>query len=149
MIAKVTGDKLTLTIDGTKGISVVFRYTEEEMLILADEDKPAPDYVKAKMTDKGKVEIINEGEGAYQYGKFYQLEVQKNGQWYYARKIESFAFTMVAILLPGGSSNTEEYDLSHYGTLKPGEYRLAVGAPDACIYAYFTVNADGSFTYPG
>ena len=148
MIAKVTGDKLTLTIDGTKGISVVFRYTDEEMLIPADEDKPGPDYVKAKMVDKGKVEIINEGEGEYQYSRFYLLEVQKNGKWYYARKLETFAYTMEGLLLPGGSSNTEEYTLSHYGTLKPGDYRLAVGNRDACIYAYFSVNADGSFSYP-
>ena len=149
MIATVNGNKLTLTIDGSKGMSVVFRATNEEMLIPADEDKPAPDYVKAKMTDKGKVEIINEGDGEYQYGKFYQLEVKKNGKWCYARARESYVWTAVGIIIPGNSSNTEEYDLSHYGTLKPGEYRLAVGERNACIYAYFTVNADGSFTYPG
>ena len=76
-------------------------------------------------------------------------EVKKNGKWCYARAKESFVWTAVGIIIPGNSSNTEEYDLSHYGTLKPGEYRLAVGESNACIYAYFTVNADGSFTYPG
>ena len=149
MIAKVSGDKLILMIDGKNGTSVTFRYTDEEMLIPVEDVKPGPDYVKAKMIDKGKVEITNESEGGYyEYSKFFRLEVQKNGKWCYARKKELFAFTMQAILLPGGSSNTEEYSLSHYGTLKPGEYRLAICDIDACIYAYFTVNADGSFSYP-
>ena len=77
------------------------------------------------------------------------VEVKKNGKWCYARAKESFVWTAVGIIIPGNSSNTEEYDLSHYGTLKPGEYRLAVGERNACIYAYFTVNSDGSFTFPG
>ena len=148
MIAKVYHNKLTLTIDGRKGTSIVFRATNEEVLIPADDDKPAPDYMKAKMTDKGKVEITNEGDSEYMYGRFYQLEVQKNGKWCYARAIELFVWTAEGIILPAGGSKTEQYDLSHYGNLKPGEYRLAVGAQNACIYAYFTVNADGSFSYP-
>lgn len=149
MIASVYHNKLTLTIDGSKsGSSIVFVHTIEDVLIPADDDKPAPDYMKAKMTDKGKVEITNEGDSEYMYGRFYQLEVQKNGKWCYARAIESFVWTAEGIILPAGGSKTEQYDLSHYGNLKPGEYRLAVGAQNACIYAYFTVNADGSFSYP-
>ena len=136
------------TIDGRKGASIVFRATNEEVLIPADDTKPAPGFMKAKMTGKGKVEITNEGDSEYMYGRFYQLEVQKNGKWCYARAIESFVWTAEGIILPAGGSNTEEYDLSHYGTLKPGEYRLAVGEQNACIYAYFTVKEDGSFSFP-
>ena len=148
MIAKVYHKKLTLTIDGRKGASIVFRATNEEVLIPSDDTKPAPEFMKAKMTGKGKVEITNEGDSEYMYGRFYQLEVQKNGKWCYARAIESFVWTAEGIILPAGGSKTEEYDLSHYGTLKPGEYRLAVGEQNACIYAYFTVKEDGSFSYP-
>lgn len=148
MIAKVKGEKLTLTVDGNKDLSIVFRYTDEQILIPV-EDKEGPSFIKAKMTDKGKVEITNEGTEEYMYGKFYRLEVQKNGKWCYARLVDHYAWTDIGIMLPAGETNTEEYDLKFYGTLKPGEYRLAVGDTDACIYAYFTVNADGSFSYPG
>ncbi|MBO4449937.1 MAG: hypothetical protein J5777_05085 [Clostridiales bacterium] len=146
MIAKVMGDKLTLVMEGRNGASIVFRATEEEMLIPVD-DKTGPDYIKARMTDKGKVEITNEGTEEYTYGKCYQLEVMKNGKWCYARTIESYAWTELAYSLPAGETATEEYNLSHFGTLKPGEYRLAVCNLEACIYAYFTVNADGTYTY--
>lgn len=149
MIASVYHNKLTLTIDGSKsGSSIVFVHTDEDVLIPADDDTPAPEFMKAKMTGKGKVEITNEGDSEYTYGRFYQLEVKKNGKWCYARAVESFAWTAIGIVLPAGATNTEEYDLSHYGTLKPGEYRLAVGEYNACIYANFAVNADGSFSYP-
>ncbi|MCR4774835.1 MAG: hypothetical protein K5869_00510 [Saccharofermentans sp.] len=149
MIASVYHNKLTLTIDGSKsGSSIVFVHTIEDVLIPADDDKAAPEFMKAKMTGKGKVEITNEGDSEYMYGRFYQLEVKSNGKWCYARAKESFAWTAVGIVIPAGATNTEEYDLSHYGTLKPGEYRLAAGEQKACIYAYFTVNADGSFLYP-
>jgi hypothetical protein len=148
MIAKVRGNKLTLTIEGRKGASIVFVATAEKVFIPADDTKPAPEFMKAKMTGKGKVEITNEGDSEYMYGRFYQLEVQKKGKWCYARAIESFAWTAEGIILPAGGSNTEEYDLSHYGKLFSGKYRLAVGEQNACIYAYFTVNDDGSFSYP-
>ena len=148
MIARVKGEKLTLTIDGNKDLSIVFRYTDEQILIPV-EDKEGPDHIKAKMIDKGKVEITNEGDEEYMYGRFYQLEVQKNGKWCYARLADHYAWTDIGIMLAPGATNTEEYDLSYYGTLNPGEYRLAVGDTGACIYAYFTVNADGSFSYPG
>ena len=146
MFARVKGEKLTLTIEGNKDLSIVFRYTDEEIVIPVD-DKTGPDYIKVKMTDYGVVEFTNEGDDTYLYGRFYQLEVQKNGKWCYARYKDHFAWTMEGVLLSPGETNTEKYDLSYYGTLKPGEYRLAVGDIDACIYAYFTVNPDGTYSY--
>ena len=146
MIAKVKGDKLTLTVDGNNELSVVFKCTDEQILIPVNE-KIGPDYIKAKMVDKDKVEITNEGNAEYMYGKFYQLEVQKNGKWCYARVLQHFAYTGIGIMLPAGDTHTEEYDLSFYGTLNPGEYRIALGDLDACIYAYFTVSADGSYSF--
>ena len=146
MIARVKGETLTLTIEGNSDITIVFKYTNEEILIPVD-DKTGPDYIKVKMIDNGVVEFTNESDDTYMYGRFYQLEVQKDGKWCYARYVDHFAWTLEGVILSPGETNTAKYNLSYYGTLKPGEYRLAVGESNACLYAYFTVNADGSYTY--
>ena len=147
MIAKVDEDKLTLTIDGEKGIRIVFVATDEETLIPVD-DEEGPDYMKVKMTGKGTVEFTNESDAEYGFSYFYKLEVLKDGKWYYARYEDYLAWNdNGGIYLFPGATITQEYDLSCYGKLSPGEYRLAVGDEDACLYAYFTVNPDGTFSY--
>ena len=78
----------------------------------------------------------------------YRIGWEKNGKWYYAREKQPYAWTMQGFVLPPKETNTEEYNLEPYGTLEAGEYRLAVGDIDAAVYAEFTVNADGSFSYP-
>ena len=147
MLAQVNGSKLTLTIEGDKDTKISFKYTTDPVLLPVD-DLLAPDYITAKMVGKGKVEITNNGSSEYMYGAFYKLEVNKDGKWYYAREKMPFAYTAIGLLIEPGQTNTEEYDLSVYGDLEPGDYRLAVGDTDACIYAEFTVNADGSYSYP-
>lgn len=146
MIAEVDKDRLTIKVEGMIGTSIVFTATQEETLIPVS-DTEGPDYIKAKVVGNCKVEITNEGDTEYVYGKFYQLEVQKNGKWYYARCVEHYAWNDIGITLVPGATNTEEYDLSYYGKLKPGLYRLAVCNSNECIYAYFTVNVDGSISY--
>lgn len=146
MQAKIIGNTLTLSPEGSED-TVTFKYTSEEILFPA-EDLPGPDYLTAKMVGKGKVEITNNGSSEYMYGAFYKLEVNKDGKWYYAREKMPFAYTAIGLLIEPGQTNTEKYDLSVYGDLEPGDYRLAVGDTDACIYADFTVNSDGSFSYP-
>ena len=147
MQINVSGDKLTLTTTNNKDNKITFSYTDDQILIPVD-DILAPHYIKAKMTGNCKVDITNEGDADYMYGKYSRLEVQKNGKWYYAREKQPYAWTDIGILLPPKETNTEEYNLEHYGTLEAGEYRLAVGDIDAAVYAEFTVNADGSFSYP-
>lgn len=146
MIAEVENDRLTLKIEGMVGTSIVFTATQEEILIPISE-KEGPEYIKANMVGKNKVEITNEGDTEYTYGKYYQLEVQRNGKWYYARCEQHYAWTDIAVILAPGDSNTEEYELSYYGKLKSGWYRLALCNENACIYAYFTVNVDGTISY--
>ena len=147
MIVKVSGNKLTLTNENKDDYSIVFKYTNDKIMIPVEE-KMSPDHIKARMYDNCKVAIKNEGRSTYLYGLCYQLEFQKNGKWYYARYLDHIAWTNLGYYLDGGTSCTMEYDLSYYGKLEPGEYRLAVCDLDAPVYAYFTVNKDGSFSYP-
>lgn len=147
MQAKVSGDRLTLTSDEDKDFNIRFSYTDDQILIPVD-DMLAPHYLKAKMTGNCTVDITNESDSEYMYGKFFRLEVEKNGKWYYAREKQPYAWTAQGLVLPPHETNTEEYSLEPYGSLEAGKYRLAVGDTDAVIYAEFTVNQDGSFSYP-
>lgn len=150
--AKFEGDKLILMTKDKNDLSIVFRHTDEQILLPVNEN-PGPIYIKAKMIDNCKVEITNtEANTVYSYDdSFFRLEVQKNGKWYYVRQKAYFFRTLTNHLtnIDPFETKTEEYDLFRdYDTLAPGEYRLAVFREDANIYAYFTVNEDGSFSYP-
>ena len=149
MDAVVEEDRLILTINDeyADNFSIIFKATDEEKLIPVTE-KEGPDYMKVKMTGEGTVEFTNDSDTVYDYNFFYKLEFLKDGKWYYARyeNYVPWADNGGGFLYPG-SSMTRDYDLSCYGKLSPGEYRLAVGGEDACIYAYFTVNADGTYSY--
>ena len=147
MEAEVDEDKLILTIDDVDGIVVIFKAAEDETLIPVDEYE-GPDYMKVKMTGDGTVEFTNESDTVYDYKFFYKLEFLKDGKWYYARyeNYVPWPDNGGGFLSPG-CSMTRDYDLSCYGKLSPGEYRLAVGDEDACLYAYFTVNPDGTYSY--
>ena len=147
MQAKVSGDRLTLTSDKDKDFNIRFSYTDDQILIPVD-DMLAPHYLKARMTGNCTVDITNESDSEYMYGKFFRLEVEKDGKWYYAREKQPYAWTAQGLVLPPHETNTEKYSLEPYGSLEAGKYRLAVGDTDAVIYAEFTVNADGSFSYP-
>lgn len=147
MDAVVEEDRLILTIDDEDGISIIFKATDEEKLIPVTETE-GPDFMKVKMIGDGTVEFTNESDSVYDYEFFYKLEFLKDGKWYYARyeNYEPWPDNGGGFLYPG-SSMTRDYDLSCYGKLSPGEYRLAVGNEDACLYAYFTVNPDGTYSY--
>ncbi|HSJ38352.1 MAG TPA: immunoglobulin-like domain-containing protein [Planococcus sp. (in: firmicutes)] len=84
-------------------------------------DKP-PSLIKAT--------IKNESQQNYEFGEFYHIEVNKNGEWYIvthsaALFLENQQFTDFGQLLVAGSEVQQPFFIDQLGvTLVPGEYRL-------------------------
>ena len=83
----------------------------------------------------------------WRFGEHYKLEVLINGQWYYVPS-EDYAVHEILYEIEPGAEITRTYDLSPFGELEPGDYRIACGGisfTDNVYYAYFTKTDDGVF----
>lgn len=76
---------------------------------------------------KTKVVITNNSGEDFEYGEYFSLQNQIDGHWYTMPvKAENIAFHDICHILPAGESAEEIYDISIYGPLEPGAYRLVV-----------------------
>lgn len=99
--------------------------------------------------DPFTVEFTNQSDQLWGFGEYYKIEVIKDGRWYYAPNYEPVSVHDLGHELEPGQSSTLIYDLSPYGSLAPGEYRIAcgdIGTGNNVYYAYFTVKTDGSLS---
>ena len=85
------------------------------------------------------VTISNQSELAFDYSAYYALEKEINGQWYVMPA--DLAFIDISYILPAGSQDTFECDLTCYGALEPGSYRLVKDG----LYAAFTLDESGAY----
>jgi hypothetical protein len=67
----------------------------------------------------------NDGSEEFIYGYYYGLQAQVDGQWYNVPVAENFGVIDLASMLPAGSTRQETYNLSFYGDVPDGTYRLA------------------------
>ena len=145
---RVDGDKLTLTSKTTPDYKAIFKYTDDQILIPVEETD-GPDYAKAKMHENFTIDITNDSDNEYYYyWDFYRLEIKKNGIWYYTRTKQEYTIKAVVDPVLPKQTITEEYKLEPWGPVEVGEYRIAIGQLDKSIYAYFTVNQDGTISCP-
>lgn len=97
--------------------------------------------------DEAKVKFTNISDEPWSFGEYYRLEVMFEGQWYYLPS-EDYAVHDLLHEISAGAEYTMTYDLSPFGELAPGDYRIACGGAafnENVYYAYFTKTDDGVF----
>lgn len=100
----ILGEKFTEEVNNLNGVSMhMYKYKATE----------------------GDVELYNDTNQEYQFGEYYDIQVQKDGQWYSLQTKNEIAFEAVAIGLKEGSSCTWDVNWEYaYGALPEGKYRI-------------------------
>lgn len=70
------------------------------------------------------VKLRNESGNDYEYGLYFALQKQIDGEWYEIPPVKDYAFTELAYSLPAGGSADLDCSLDHYGKLDAGRYRI-------------------------
>lgn len=73
---------------------------------------------------KIRVRFANQSGQEWTYGYYYSLQVLLDGAWYQVPPQEEYGVIDLACILPDGESREETYNLSFFGQLPPGTYRL-------------------------
>ena len=81
--------------------------------------------IAERSDDSILVRYTNNSGGEWEYGLYYGLQVQLDGQWYEVPAEEPVAVPDIAMVIPDGMSIEESYRLVPYGDLPAGTYRLA------------------------
>lgn len=97
--------------------------------------------------DKAKVTFTNISDEPWSFGEYYKLEVSIGNEWYYVPSEDYIVHDLMHEIGPG-TTYTLTYDLSPFGDLDPGDYRISCGGLDFTsnvYYAFFTKTDDGVF----
>ncbi len=70
--------------------------------------------------------IKNKSSTEASYGEYFTIQVELDGTWYAIPTEYSMAFNDIAYLIQAGEETDREYNLSAYGGLPAGTYRLVV-----------------------
>lgn len=105
-------------------------------------DEAAPDYISAELVgqteDKITVKYTNSGSEEWMYGLHFSVDVLLDGEWYSVPTISgNWGFNDIGLILMPEQPREEVYDLSMYGELPPGQYRISA---NGCIVE-FTVQS--------
>lgn len=92
-------------------------------------DEEAPDYISAELVerteDKITVKYTNNGSEDWMYGLHFSVDVLLNGEWYNVPTITgNWAFNDIGLILKSEQQQEEVYNLSMYGELPSGQYRV-------------------------
>lgn len=145
-----SGDKLTVYFDDSKDSKMTFRATEEISYIPVVDETEGSYQIDVKSIGNGAVEFTNMDDETWYFGEYYKLEVLRGDTWYYVPYTEPYIVHDLGHELAPGQSMDFTYDMHFFGTLEPGDYRLSVGDlgnRTNVYYAYFKVNADGTYSY--
>ncbi len=145
-----SGNKLTVYYDGSKDNKMIFRATEETSYIPVFDETEGSYLIEVKAIDNGVVEFTNMDDETWYFGEYYRLEVKRGDIWYYVPYTEPYVVHDLGHELAPGQSMNFTYDMHFFGALEPGDYRLSVGDlgnRNNIYYAYFKVNADGTYSY--
>lgn len=101
----------------------------------------APESITAELIsqteEKLTVALTNTGTEEWMYGEYYYLDVFLDETWYSVPTTPgNWAFTDIGIILPAGKTQDETYNLTMYGDLPAGQYRLVASQ---CIPVEFTI----------
>ena len=70
------------------------------------------------------VKLENLTQDTIAYGTYFTLEREIDGIWYILPTLSNYAFLDIGIELPADASKEEKCNLTMYGELKPGHYRI-------------------------
>lgn len=65
------------------------------------------------------------------FGEYFSLQVKIDGKWYYIPAKEEMAFNDIAHILEAGKSIKKTYNISPYGELPAGKYRIVIEGASA------------------
>jgi len=93
------------------------------------EPMTAPEGITMELVSRSDDAIVarfsnNSGE-EWTYGLSYRVQVCLDGSWYNVPAEQEYAIISIAMMLPDGKTQEESYNLSFYGQLPSGHYRLA------------------------
>jgi hypothetical protein len=87
--------------------------------------------------DEVIIELTNNNDSPWYYGRHFRLDVLLNGAWYNLPTMPgNWAFTDDGLVVASGETETKTYNLMMYGQLLPGTYRLVMHD----MYVVFEVN---------
>ena len=71
------------------------------------------------------VSLKNDSDADFFYGEYYSLQKKIDGEWYtLPYKMTNWGFVDIGLWLPAGETSEEICDLTPYGTLEKGTYRI-------------------------
>ncbi|MDE6595718.1 MAG: hypothetical protein K2K44_06900, partial [Oscillospiraceae bacterium] len=86
------------------------------------------------------VEFTNNGEEDWFFGEMFELQAQLDGEWYSVPTLPGdWVYHMIAYIVKPQQTLTHDYDLSIYGTLPEGNYRIVTDT----FSTEFYLNASG------
>ena len=93
-------------------------------------DEAAPDYISAELVEQTEntitVKYTNSGSADWMYGLHFSVDVLLDGEWYSVPTISgNWGFNDIGLILMPEQPREEVYDLSMYGELPPGQYRIS------------------------
>lgn len=91
-----------------------------------------------------KVLLQNNSSDDFIYGTYYSLHKEIDGVWYILpNKLSNYGFTDIAMILANGESREEQCDLTMYGELQDGHYRIEKEG----LVAEFSINGGKTIIY--
>lgn len=106
-------------------------------LLTPAQEPSAPEGISIELVRQSAQEVTvaltNSGQEEWTYGEHFYLDVLLDGTWYAAPPIPgSWGFNDIGLILPAGETREKSYDLTMYGELPAGRYRLVTsGGPAA------------------
>lgn len=109
-----------------------------DMLFSSYYDEPAPDYISVELVrqteDKLTVKYTNSGSEEWLYGTHFSVDVCLGGEWYNVPTVTGeWSFTDIGLILMPEQSREEVYNLSMYGELPSGQYRIVA---NGCVVEF-------------
>ena len=103
----------------------------EETMTKAPDEYRCPEWLEVGLIvwddEKVAVEITNNGDQAWEYGRGYHYEVLLGASWYYVpSQTENLAVTAEAFVLNVGETVSMTFGFEDYGKLPEGAYRLVL-----------------------
>lgn len=139
MLAEITNEELIITNEDSDSFEMRFRLTDERTLIPTSDLEEVEGIEASFVTlDPLTVSFTNNTQEQWVYSEYYRIEKLDGGIWCLLPPDRPVTVRDIAHEIGPNMSSTLSYDLTPYGDLEDGEYRIACGTDTVC-YAYFTI----------
>ena len=103
----------------------------DTLMIAVTEELNPPEGIDINLVsstdDEVIIELTNNNDSPWYYGRHFRLDVLLNGVWYNLPTMPgNWEFTDDGLVVASGETETKTYNLMMYGQLLPGTYRLVM-----------------------